>query len=121
MSNGGGFPASGQFVGAYVPNDTAAQWGGQSTYDGSIAVTLFERAIVEPVLPPGFSLAARTDGATTHPVIHMIGHQRNPMLLEDGFLVPALDLGYQEMSLLIPYVVANRGTMMWHTFVVRCS
>jgi len=118
MSNGGGFPTSGQFAGAYVPNDSAAQWGGQSTYDGSIAVTLFERAIVEPVLPPGFSLAARTDGATTHPVIHMIGHQRNPMLLEDGFLIPALDLGYKEMTLLIPYVVANSGTM-WHTFVVR--
>ena len=118
MSNGGGFPTSGQFAGAYVPNDSAALWGGQSTYDGSIAVTLFERAVVEPVLPPGFSLATRTDGATTHPVIHMIGHQRNPMLLVDGFLIPALDLGYQEMTLLIPYVVANSGTM-WHTFVVR--
>src|SRR5271163_1375825 len=118
MSNGGGFPTSGQFVGAYIPNDSAALWGGQSTYDGSIAVTLLERAVVQPVLPPGFSLARRTDGATTHPVIHMIGHQRHPMLLEDGLPIPAPDFGYQEMSLLIPFVVANTGTA-WHTFAVR--
>ncbi len=118
MTNGVGFPASGQFAGAYIPNGSAALWGGQSTYDGSIAVTLFDRAVVQPVLPPGFTLAARTDGATTHPVIHMVGHQRHPMLLEDGIPIPALDFGYQEMIFLVPFVVANPGTN-WHTFVVR--
>ena len=49
MTNGTNFPASGQFVGTYVPNPSAAQFGGQSTYDGSIAVSLLPRAIVEQV------------------------------------------------------------------------
>jgi len=123
VSNGVDFPDPGQFVGTYVPNDSPAVNGGQSTYDGSIAVTLLDRSLVEAAIPVGFELAARRDGATTHPVIHLIGHQRNPMLLVEGELFPALDLGYVEMILLVPYVVLPQGASAqnakWHTFVVR--
>jgi hypothetical protein len=123
VSNGVNFPDPAQFVGAYVPNDSPAVDGGQSTYDGSIAVTLLDRGLVQAVLPVGFELAARRDGATTHPVIHLIGRQRNPMLLVAGELFPALDLGYEEMILLVPYVVLPQGASAqdakWHTFVMR--
>src|SRR5271168_1232019 len=123
MTNGASFPASGQFVGTYVPNPSAAQYGGQSTYDGSIAVTVLDRAIVEQVLPSAFALAQRTDGAATHPVIHLIGHQRDLMYLEDGIPVPAFVPDYREMSLLVPFVVLSQNAMSpsakWHNFVVR--
>jgi hypothetical protein len=129
VSNGVDFPDPGQFFGTYVPNDNPAVYGGQSTYDGSIAVTLLDRIVVEAVLPVGFELAARRDGATTHPVVHLIGHQRNPMLLVAGELFPAPDPGYVEMILLAPYVLLPQGATTaqgasaqdakWHTFVVR--
>jgi hypothetical protein len=102
----------------YVPASGPVQKGGQSTYDGSIAVTLLSRTDVSQVLPPSLALAARTDGVTDHPVVHLIGNQRNPMILENGIPYPALDLGYQEVILLIPFVVCPPGTR-WHSFVVR--
>jgi len=123
MTNGASFPASGQFVGAYVPNPSAARFGGQSTYDGSIAVTLLPRAIVGQVLPSAFALAQRTDGAATHPVIHLIGHQRDLMYLEDGVPVPAPIPAYSEMCLLVPFVVLAQNALSpsakWHNYVVR--
>lgn len=123
MTNGASFPAIGQFVGAYVPNPSAAQNGGQSTYEGSIAVTVLPRTIVEQVLPSAFALAQRTDGAATHPVIHLIGHQRDLMYLEDGVLIPSFVPAYREMSLLVPFVVLSQNAMSpsanWHNFVVR--
>jgi hypothetical protein len=123
MTNGASFPTTGQFVGTYLQNPSAAQNGGQSTYDGSIAVTLLDRAIVELVLPGGFALAQRTDGATTHPVIHLIGHQRELKYLIDGKTEPSLVPDYREMSLLVPFVVRSQNAMSpsakWHNFVVR--
>jgi hypothetical protein len=118
MGNGSGFPTSRQFMGTYDANPSAAQTGGQSTYEGSIAYTLLERAIVQQVLPGVFTLANRTDTATTHPVIHLIGRQRHPMFLENGVTVPAPDAGYREMILMVPFVVLGTGTK-WHNFVVR--
>jgi hypothetical protein len=123
MTNGTNFPASSQFVGTYVPNPSEVLNGGQSTYHGSIAVTLLDRAIVEQVLPNTFTLALRTDAATMHPVIHLIGHQRDLFFLEFGVPVPAPDPGYAEMSLLVPFVVLSQNASLssakWHSFVVR--
>ncbi|MBV8340493.1 MAG: hypothetical protein JO343_11150 [Candidatus Eremiobacteraeota bacterium] len=40
------------------------------------------------------------------------------MILEDGVPYPAFDLGYQEVILLVPFVVCPPGTL-WHSFAVR--
>jgi hypothetical protein len=123
MTNGASFPTAGQFVGTYLPNPSPAQNGGQSTYDGSIAVTLLDRATVEQVLPGGFALAQRTDGAAAHPVIHLIGHQRDLKYLIDGKTVSSHVPDYREMCLLMPLVVLSQNAMSpsakWHNFVVR--
>jgi len=113
-----GFPGSGQFDGSYDPRASDAQEGGQSTYNGSIAVTLLDRFLVQSALPGDFRLAERNDGGTTHPVIHLVGHQRDLMLLKGGVPHPAGAPDYQEMILLIPFV--NRGSgSKWHTFALR--
>jgi hypothetical protein len=117
MGAGTSFLGATLFVGSYDHRSTDAQNGGQSTYNGSMAVTLIDRALVANVLPGDFSLAARTDGGQEHPIIVCVGHQRNLMYLTAGVLTPA-DPDYQEMILLVPFVVRASGTK-WHTFVVR--
>lgn len=106
------------FAGTYLAATSLVRKGAQSTYDGSIAVTLLPRADASQVLPSNLTLAPRTDGATVHPVVHLIGNQRDPMILEYGIPFPALDPGYQEVILLVPFVVSPPGTR-WHSFVVR--
>lgn len=112
------FPGPGDFVGSYDPRTADVRDGGQSTYNGSIAVTLLERSLVEQVLPGDLSLARRADSGSTHPVIHLFGHQRDLMLVQGGNPQPAGADDYQEMILLIPFVVRGSGTK-WHSFVVR--
>ncbi len=119
ITTGGRFPGPGDFVGAYQPRGPDATEGAQSTYDGSIAVTLLDRDLVESVLPEGFHLAVRTDGANDHLVILLIGHQRAPLALHNGATQKIPDAhDYQEMILLVPFVLHGSGTK-WHTFVVR--
>ena len=113
-----GFPGSGQFDGSYDPRASDAQEGGQSTYNGSIAVILLDRFLVQSALPADFRLAERTDSGNTHPVIHLVGHQLELMLLKGGVPQPSGAPAYQEMILLIPFV--NRGSgSKWHTFALR--
>jgi hypothetical protein len=113
-----GPPGPRHFVGSYDARTADAQDGGQSTYNGSIAVTLLDRGLVESVLPGDFRLARRTDGENTHPVIHLVGHQRELMILQDGVPQPTGIDDYQEMTLLVPFVVRASGAK-WHSFVVR--
>lgn len=113
------FPGPADFNGSYDQRVNDATFGGQSTYDGSITVTLLDRALVTNVLPSGYSLAARKDGQNLHPVILLIGHQRDLKYLVDGVLMPASDPDYQEVILLIPFVVRAGAGMKWHTFAVR--
>jgi hypothetical protein len=111
--------SSNQFQGRPVSAEAPTLEGGQSTYEGSIAVTLIPRDLVRDALPNGFVLADRTDDdVSTHPVVHMIGFQASPMLLLNGDVTPAPDPGYTELIVLIPYVV-KRGGSCWHSFVVR--
>lgn len=110
-----------QFAGRWDSADAPTIEGGQSTYEGAIAVTLLDRAVVSQALPNGFALAARAnpgDGVTTHPVVHMIGFQGSPMLIQEGEVTPAPDPGYTELIVLIPFVV-KQGRSAWHSFVVR--
>ena len=119
MTMGGRFPGPGDFAGMYEARSRDATEGAQSTYDGSIVVTLLHRSLVENVLPGGFRLAARTDGANEHLVILVIGHQRDPLALHNGATRRIPDAhDYQEMILLVPFVLYGSGAQ-WHTFVVR--
>lgn len=113
-----GFPGPGDFAGSYNARAADMQDGGQSTYGGSIVVTLLDRDLVEQALPGDFRLAARIDAGKTHPVIHLVGHQRDLKLLQGGVPRPAEADDYQEMILLVPFVVRGSGTK-WHSFVVR--
>ena len=112
---------SGQFSGGFILAEAPTLEGGQSTYEGSIAVTLIPRNVAEAALPAGFALAKRADddGVVTHPIVHMIGFQGSPMLLLNGNVMPAPDPGYTELIILIPYVVKQGGNDCWHSFVVR--
>jgi hypothetical protein len=95
-----------------------AQDGGQSTYNGSIAVTQLDRSLVQSALPGDLRLAQRLDGGNTHPVIHLVGHQRNLKYLSNGIPIDSPIPDYQEMILLIPFVIRGSGSK-WHNFVVR--
>src|SRR5664279_3382155 len=108
------------FVGQGIRTQALTLEGGQSTYEGSIAVTLMPRTLVQKALPNGFVLADRDpdDTVSTHPVVHMIGFQGSPMLLLNGDVTPAPDPGYTELIVLIPYVVKQGGSSCWHSFVV---
>jgi hypothetical protein len=112
------FPGPGDFAGSYDGRATDAWNGGQSTYNGSISVILLDRALVQNALPGDFRLAQRADGGSTHPVIQLIGHQRDLMLLLNGVLEPWGLPDYEEMMLLIPFVVRASG-QKWHNFVLR--
>src|SRR5262245_37284209 len=56
------FPGPGNFNGSYDPRASDAQEGGQSTYNGSIAVSLLDRSLMQNALPDDFRLAHRRDG-----------------------------------------------------------
>lgn len=107
------------FYGSFTPRAANARDGGQSTYEGALVVTMLERALVAAVLPAGLKLATPKLPATQHPVLHLIGHQRDPHYLVNGVLLPVpLGVDYRELILLVPFVVADNGTL-WHNFAVR--
>ena len=109
----------GDFQGAYDVRSENAADGGQSTYAGTIAVTLLDRGLVEAALPGAFRLATQTTPSPKHPVIHLIGDQRSPRAVNQGVSRPIpLAQDYREMILLVPFVVNGTGTQ-WHNFVVR--
>jgi hypothetical protein len=118
MSTDSRFPGPGDYAGSFDARMHDAVEGAQSTFDGSIVVTLLERSLVQQVLPDGFHLSARTDGGGEHPVIHLVGHQRDLNGLHNGSPYKLLDNDYSEMILLVPFVLRGSGTKL-HTFVVR--
>jgi hypothetical protein len=110
-------PGTGDFVGSYDPSLSRAHDGGQSTYNGSITVILIDRGLVGSVLPGNLRLAQTSDGGNKHPIIVLVGHQRDLKLLDNGVPRPAGEKDYQEVILLVPFVVSGSSTK-WHTFVV---
>jgi hypothetical protein len=112
------FPGVGDFSDTFDPRTGSAVTGGQATYQGSITVTVLDSALVSNVLPVGFSLASRTDGFAGHPIIVMVGHQTDCTVLVNSVQSSANQPDYQEVILLIPFVITNSGTKM-HNFVVR--
>lgn len=113
------FLGSEDFAGSYVPAPGPVLNGLQSTYNGAVVVTMIDRTIVEKVLPNGMRLATPLAPSTTHPVVHLIGDQREPSTVAEGTVIPVPNApGYAEMILLIPFVVSNSGTR-WHSYVVR--
>ena len=114
------FLAATDFQGGFNPAPGPVNFGLQSTYDGTIVVTMLDRTLVEPLLPASFSLAkAVNPSETRHPVIYLIGKQRDPSTVYQGTASPIMTASdYREMILLVPFVVRPPGDR-WHSFAVR--
>jgi len=107
------FPGPDDFHGDISRRSGDAEDGGQATYTGSLVVTMLARVLVENVLPQGLRLAYSSAGSAEHPIIHLVGHQRDPVGLSGGQTRPipyASD--YQEMILLVPFVLYGSGTQL---------
>ncbi|MDB5947896.1 MAG: hypothetical protein JWQ33_2922 [Ramlibacter sp.] len=118
----GPFLGPADFQGHYSPRPGMTWNGLQSTYSGTVAVTMVNREIVKKMLPPGLFLAEPkplAGGGTpgTHPVVHLMGDQGEPSTLFWG-IPTQVGSGYQEMILIVPFVVRGTGTL-WHNYVVR--
>jgi hypothetical protein len=108
------------FQGQYVPQPAATLNGLQSTYSGTVAVTMVDREVVKQMLPPGLFLAPPKSTSWTagrHPVVHMVGDQLQPSTLLLG-IATQVGPGYKEMIMVIPFVVRGTGTD-WHNYAVR--
>jgi hypothetical protein len=107
------------FAGSFTPRTGNAVNGLQSTYGGFIVVSMMDRTVVEKALPAGVKLASPLAGSSQHPVIHLIGDQREPSVLIAGVATPIVTArDYREMILLVPFAVNGTGTR-WHNHVVR--
>jgi hypothetical protein len=117
---GPGFPSRSAFEGDYKCQPGPVWDGGQSTYSGFLAVTMLDRDIVAEVLQyvatSTVVLAKPRDDLAWHPVIHLVGHQRNVRYLRSGVPCEPAVPDYQEMILLIP-VVMHGG--LQHNFAAR--
>jgi hypothetical protein len=112
----GPFPRQRELEGGFDRRSADAVNGAQATYDGVVAVSMIERHKVEGVLPPGLRLARSLSGSAFHPVVHLIGVQRDPSGLVDGDVVGIPEAeDYREMILLIPFVQFGSGTR-WHNY-----
>lgn len=114
---GSRFLGPSDFSGLGVRRRSNALNGAQSTYNGLVSVTNLNRDMVKQVLPVNLQLAEPLVSTAEHPVIHLVGHQRSPQQLKKGHPSP-LGEPYQEMILLIPFVVRD-GDHQWHSFAVR--
>ena len=115
------FPGPDDFVGSFTPIPGAVQTGLQSTYSGAVVVTEVARGIVQQMLPAGHTLAPLKGAysAARHPVLHLIGQQREPSTLFYGLVAPVAGApGYDEMILVVPFVLRPNGAL-WHNYVVR--
>ncbi|HEY2257285.1 MAG TPA: hypothetical protein VGI11_16745 [Variovorax sp.] len=108
------------FVGGYEPCDGPVSDGGQATYEGEVLVTTLDARMVAGILPPGLSLARRTDPTiTTHPVILMAGVQGEPRLVKHGKPIDVYFAPYDELMLMIPFTVGSNSGMKWHNYTAR--
>lgn len=112
------FPGPADFAEGYTTQPRPVFNGLQSTYSGTLAVTMMDRTAVARVLPPGFSLASPVNPSARHAVIHLIGDQLEPATVAFGQVVRLPAFGYREMIVLVPYVVRDSGSGM-HAFVAR--
>ena len=109
------------FIGSFQGQPRSVAHGGQATYAGHVLTALLPRSVVETVIPPAFALAGHAGGATDHPVLVMLGWQRDCSAVISGTAhrLP-LQPDYRELIILVPYVVARGGGHpQWHNFVVR--
>lgn len=113
------FPGPADFLGAYAPRAADAANGLQSTYSGFAVLTMMDRSVVEKALPAGVRLAATSTGSVQHPVIHLVGDQREPSAVYAGVAtqIPTAS-DYREMILLVPFAIHDSGTQ-WHNHAVR--
>jgi hypothetical protein len=114
------FPGPGDFAGGFDPASRRAADGGQSTYEGALFVAMLDSRLVAAVLPAGLELATPLTATTQHPVILLVGNQRDPRELRGGVTYPIpLANDYREAMLLVPFVVRTSANQRWHTYVVR--
>jgi len=106
------------FSGTYVPGDPVRN-GGQATYDGHVFTVMLPTADVASVLPSGFELAPRKISAADHPVVCMLGFQRACKFVVFGQPLPSGQGDYEELIVIVPYVVRSGGQGLWHNFAVR--
>jgi len=113
-------PGPWNFYGTYDSRASDAVDGGQSTYAGALVVTMLDRTLVENVLPDGLRLATPIFPTKVHPVVYLVGDQRELRQVWGGvpYPIPAA-VDYREMILLVPFVVRNPGHDKWHTYAVR--
>jgi hypothetical protein len=113
----GSFLGPRDFTGSYTPRSHDAVAGGRATYRGTIVFTNLNRSLVESVLPPELKLAQNSASPNLHPVIFLNGHPENSSwFIASTPIMPGPS--YDELMLLVPFVVATSGTR-WHTLVVR--
>jgi hypothetical protein len=113
------FLGPGDYFGSYTPRLHPALNGAQATYAGALVVTMLDRSLVAPVLPPGLHLATPKATSIQHPVIFLVGVQGDPLYLINGALFPSWVDPYDELILLIPFVVGDGGSDRWHNYAVR--
>ena len=114
----GSFLGPRDFAGrGYTPRSHDAIAGGRATYRGAIVFTNLDRTVVQSVLPPELKLAPNSASPSLHPVILLYGHPENSSWFIAGTPI-IVGPSYQELVLLVPFVLATNGTL-WHTFVVR--
>lgn len=114
------FPGPKDFAGGFDPAARPAADGGQSTYEGALFVAMLDSTLVSAVLPAGLELAKPLTATAQHPVILLVGNQRNPLELRGGVTYPIpLSNDYREAMLLVPFVVRTSANQRWHTYVVR--
>ena len=93
--------------------------GAQATYEGVLVANLLDRALVEQILPPTIGLARPVNPLQTlHPIVYLLGRQSDTCLLNNGHLTPA-GKPYNELILLVPYVVHAGVEDRWHNFAAR--
>jgi hypothetical protein len=110
----------GNFVGDCKPASGVVADGGQATYSGHVFTVLLPRAVVAPVIPAGFALAQRKVPGHDHPVMCLLGTQSDCSLVVGGHTQEAPQDDYEELIVLIPYVVkTGSAKALWHTFCVR--
>ena len=110
------------FIGDWDEVKPPAISGGESTYDGAIALSNVDRTIVKNVLPPAWELATPKTSDPCHPILILFGHQTAlkafPPLFNFFASFGGAPADYTEMMVLVPYV-HKTGRSKMHTFAVR--
>lgn len=115
------FLDAGNFTGSSSTPITDSLYKGQADYNGHLVFANLPRTVVDDVLPSDLQLATNGSDAMqdVHPIILLYGDQLNGTYLFPGLLPPmSIGTSYNELIILIPFVVRQGGTK-WHNYVVR--